>query len=125
VSLVGSNTVPNGCGHSLSFHGSRGSLFVENPGADVVRPFRLSVADDGGHRTVLYESEHLDLDQSLDTRVVPSRAIASRFVEAFNGGQPKEPFPTVRDASRVVLLIEAICKSNISQRSICIDEFAH
>jgi predicted dehydrogenase len=107
-SLLMSAAAYRGSGHRIEFYGEDGSLVLDNPGADYMRGFGLSLAKRPGN----FEDVPVPAaeDSWQDGRVLPASRIAGRFLDWASGGVPARP--NFADGLRVLYLMDAARRSH-------------
>jgi predicted dehydrogenase len=99
-----------GSGHRLEFYGEEGTLVLANPTSDYMRGFTLLHARRPASALVPIEvTDELDA-RFADGRIAPVCRLASRFLDAIEGGAPVSP--DFSDGYRVQCLIEAARRSH-------------
>jgi predicted dehydrogenase len=109
--IAASNSAYAGAGHSLEIYGSEGTLLLKNETKDFVLGFKLYHAPRGQEmQKVGAEASH----GYLDSRILPIRHLADRFIESIEGADITHP--TIDDGHRVQVLLDS-AKRSAAKRS--------
>ena len=109
-SLEVSNAAYIGSGHRLEFYGDEGTIALVNQTADYMRGFELLYARRPAQALSRLVLEDPDDHHFADGRILPVARLASRFLDAIEGGGAASP--SFSDGYRVQQLIDASRRSH-------------
>jgi predicted dehydrogenase len=111
-SIVMSCASYDGSGHRVEFYGDEGTLALINPTHDYMRGFELRLARRPGELSLIELDDPLDRRFPKDGRIAPVARLASRFLDAIEGGH--QAAPGFAEGLRVQVLLDAARTSNKS-----------